>query len=85
MAQTPGSALQIGANAFRDVLACAPVLRALLLRFEYIFHTQVAQTAACNGRHVLAMLATPENVAPRFLPLLQSAPIATILRSGDRR
>ena len=28
-----------------------PALRALLLRYAVAFNTQVAQTAACNGRH----------------------------------
>ena len=51
MAQAPGTALRLDADAFRAALDESPALRALLLRFALAFQAQVAQTAACNGRH----------------------------------
>jgi CRP-like cAMP-binding protein len=51
MVQNPGTALQMGAAAFRDVLEVVPAFRTLLLRYALVHHGQVARTAACNGRH----------------------------------
>jgi len=51
MCQAGGTALRLGAGAFRNALERGPALRALLLRYAMAFNTQVAQTAACNGRH----------------------------------
>ena len=51
MAQLDGTALRLPAAGFRAALAEAPSLQGLLLRYVDAFHVQVAQTAACNGRH----------------------------------
>ena len=51
MAQAPGTALRLDADAFRAALDESLALRTLLLRFALAFQAQVAQTAACNGRH----------------------------------
>lgn len=51
MVQVPGIALRLDAGAFREALGEGTALRALLLRYALAFHAQVAQTAACNGRH----------------------------------
>jgi CRP-like cAMP-binding protein len=53
MVQLPGSALRIGAVAFRRELDENPPLRVLLLRYCEAASAQLAQTAACNGRHGL--------------------------------
>jgi CRP-like cAMP-binding protein len=51
MVQVEGWALRMPAAAFRTALAEVPTLLRLLLRYVDAFHTQVAQSAACNGRH----------------------------------
>lgn len=51
MVQSPGAALRMEAEAFRDSLERIPAFRALLLRYALVHHGQVARTAACNGRH----------------------------------
>ena len=53
MCQTGGGAYRIGVVALKDVVARAPHLRDLLLRYTHVFHVQVAQTAACNAHHEL--------------------------------
>jgi CRP-like cAMP-binding protein len=53
MVQAPGTALRMGAEDFRAALEHCPAFRALLLRYALAFNEEVAQTAACNGRHVL--------------------------------
>ena len=53
MVQGPGKALRLSAAAFREELEAIPSLRPLLLRYAFAHQQQVAQTAACNGRHVL--------------------------------
>jgi CRP-like cAMP-binding protein len=88
LAQTAGTALRIGADAFREVLAHTPTLRALLLRYEHVLHTQVAQTAACNGRHLLEarlarwLLMAHDRLDANELPFSQEL-LATML--GVRR
>ena len=49
MVQSPGSALRMDAQAFREELERLPALRTLLLRYALVHHGQVARTAACNG------------------------------------
>jgi CRP-like cAMP-binding protein len=49
--QAQGSALSIPADMLRQAMAEDPALRTLLLRYALLHHTQVARTAACNGRH----------------------------------
>ena len=51
MVQVRGTALRLPAAGFRAALAEAPGLLPLLLRYVDAFHFQVAQSAACNGRH----------------------------------
>jgi CRP-like cAMP-binding protein len=53
MVQAPGTALRMSAEAFRETLEQCPAFNALLLRYALTFSEEVAQTAACNGRHVL--------------------------------
>jgi CRP-like cAMP-binding protein len=51
MVQMEGAALHIGAAELRAAFERSATLRSLLLRYAQAFHAQVAQTAACNGRH----------------------------------
>ena len=51
--QMEGTALRIGAAAFRAEMERSPALRGLLLRYALAFHAQVTMTAACNARHVI--------------------------------
>jgi CRP-like cAMP-binding protein len=51
LVQMQGSALRLRAGVLRQALEASPELKALLLRYMQAFHDQVAQTAACNGRH----------------------------------
>jgi CRP-like cAMP-binding protein len=51
MVQSPGTALRMDAQAFREELERIPAFRTLLLRYALVHHGQVARTAACNGRH----------------------------------
>jgi len=53
MCQTGGAAYRISPAALIGAVADAPRLRDLLLRYVHAFHTQVAQTAACNAHHEL--------------------------------
>jgi len=48
-----GSALQIGAAGFRQLLNDVPDLRCRLLRYSEAIRALASQTAACNGRHSL--------------------------------
>ncbi|GAA0574396.1 Crp/Fnr family transcriptional regulator [Craurococcus roseus] len=49
--QQEGTALRIGAAAFRDEMEASAALRGLLKRYALAFHAQVTLTAACNTRH----------------------------------
>ncbi|MDB5368728.1 MAG: Crp/Fnr family transcriptional regulator [Roseomonas sp.] len=49
----PGTALRLGAEALGEELERTPALRALLLLYAMAFNEEVAQLAACIGRHVL--------------------------------
>jgi CRP-like cAMP-binding protein len=51
LVQSPGTALRMDAQAFREELERMPAFRTLLLRYALVHHGQVARTAACNGRH----------------------------------
>ena len=53
MVQAPGTFLRLGASAFEEEKERSPAFRKLLLRYALAFQVQVAQTAACNGRHTL--------------------------------
>jgi CRP-like cAMP-binding protein len=51
MVQCPGTAWSMKADALWAAMEQDPALRTLLLRYALLHHTQVARTAACNGRH----------------------------------
>ena len=53
LVQMQGSALRIGAAELQAAFERGTALRSLLLRYAQAFHAQVAQTAACNGRHAI--------------------------------
>lgn len=53
MVQIAGEGYRMGAAEFRRELETGPALRALILRYHDALFMQVAQTAACNGRHAL--------------------------------
>jgi CRP-like cAMP-binding protein len=49
--QIPGTGLRMRAAALREALDRSAALRRLMFRYAQGFCAQVAQTAACNGRH----------------------------------
>jgi len=51
--QMEGTALRIGAAAFRAEMDQSAALRELLLRYALAFHAQVTLTLACNTRHAI--------------------------------
>lgn len=51
--QAEGTALRLGAPAFRAEMARGAALRRLLLRYALAFHAQVTLTAACNTHHAI--------------------------------
>jgi CRP-like cAMP-binding protein len=51
--EAPGTAWRVEAAALRAVFDECAGVRAVFLRYMQAFHGQVAQTAACNGRHEL--------------------------------
>jgi CRP-like cAMP-binding protein len=51
LVQVPGTAMRMGAAAFRTALDDIPSLRPLLHRYVLAHFEQVARTGACNGRH----------------------------------
>ncbi len=51
LVQVPGTALRMGAGAFREELDRIPALRSVLHRYALAHFEQVARSAACNGRH----------------------------------
>jgi CRP-like cAMP-binding protein len=51
MVQCPGTAFSLSIEAFRTALESDPILQAWLLRYALVHQSQVARTAACNGRH----------------------------------
>jgi len=53
VAQIPGTAHRMAAPAFTRLAAASSPLHRLLLRYSQAFLTQVAQTAACNGVHLV--------------------------------
>lgn len=75
MVQAPGAALRIRVSVLLKEVAASAQLSGLLLRYVQALHVQVAQTAACNGRHTLAerlarwLLTAHDRVAGDDLPL----------------
>ena len=53
MVQMPGDALRVPAPELREVFEASAALRGVLLRYAQASHTQIAQTAACNGQHAV--------------------------------
>ena len=53
LVQANGAALRVDADELRAAFDRGAALRARLLRYAQALHTQVAQTAACNGRHAV--------------------------------
>ena len=53
IAQIPGVAARMETEAFARLARAPGALHALLLRYAQAFLTQVAQTAACNGAHLV--------------------------------
>ncbi|MDB5368729.1 MAG: Crp/Fnr family transcriptional regulator [Roseomonas sp.] len=53
MVQEPVTAPRMSAAPSGRKLEGVPAFRSLMLRYALAFNEQVAQTAACNGRHVL--------------------------------
>ncbi len=51
--QMEGTALRIGAAAFRDEMEQSDALRTLLLRYALAFHAQITLSAVCNARHAI--------------------------------
>ena len=51
--QVAGAALCMRADDLRQAMEESPTLRRILLRYTQVFMVQVAQGAACNGRHRL--------------------------------
>jgi CRP-like cAMP-binding protein len=88
LVQVKCRALRLGAEEFRQELDRSPALLTLLLRYECAFHAQVAQTAACNGRHAVEqrlarwLLMAHDRLEGEDLPLTQEL-LSTML--GVRR
>jgi CRP-like cAMP-binding protein len=53
LVQAPGTAWRVEAGAAKAVFDRSAGVRAPLLRYVQAFHSQVAQSSACNGRHGL--------------------------------
>jgi CRP-like cAMP-binding protein len=53
LVQAPGTALQLRSAELKGAFEASATLRGLLLRYAHAHHAQVAQTAACNGHHLL--------------------------------
>lgn len=53
MVQVGGTALRIGPAALRQAFNDSEAIRTRLLRYMHALHTQVSQTAVCNGSHSL--------------------------------
>ncbi len=76
-AQIPGTAIRIEAGTFARLAASSAPFHALLLQYTHAFLTQVAQTAACNGAHLVEqrcarwLLMTHDRVDGDVVPLKQ--------------
>jgi len=88
LVQVKCRALRMDAEEFRQELERSPALLRQVLRFECAFHAQVAQTAACNGRHAVEqrltrwLLMARDRLDTDDLPLTQEL-LSTML--GVRR
>jgi CRP-like cAMP-binding protein len=74
-AQIPGDGLRMRAEEFTRLTKSASAFHHILLRYTQAFLTQVAQTAACNGTHLVEqrcarwLLMTHDRVAGDTFPL----------------
>ncbi|MBV9111026.1 MAG: Crp/Fnr family transcriptional regulator [Gemmatimonadetes bacterium] len=74
-AQVPGTAMRMNADTFVQLAGPASALHRILLRYTQAFLTQVSQTAACNGAHLVPqrcarwLLMTHDRVNEPILPL----------------
>jgi CRP-like cAMP-binding protein len=88
LVQMPGDALRVPAPELREVFEASAALRGVLLRYAQASHTQIAQTAACNGQHAVDerlarwMLMAHDRAGADEFPMTQEF-IATML--GVRR
>lgn len=77
IAQIPGKACRVPADAFRELLPDVPEMSALLNRYVLAYLAQVSQTAACNSQHTILqrcarwILLTHDRVGGRTIPLTQ--------------
>jgi CRP-like cAMP-binding protein len=77
LVQVEGSAYRLTAANFREALAEVPALLAVALRYVDSFHSQVVQTAVCNGRHRIEerlarwLLMTHDRVVGDDFPMTQ--------------
>jgi len=77
IAQVPGVAQRMSADAFLLLASVPGALHDILLRYAQAFLCQVAQTAACNARHLVDqrcarwLLMTHDRVVGDRLPLTQ--------------
>lgn len=73
--QVPGKALRMDAKAFTRLAGSPGAFHQVMLRYTQAFMIQVAQTAACNGRHLVEercarwLLMTHDRVAGDEFPL----------------
>lgn len=73
--QIPGDAVRIATGAFLELAGPPGAFHRLMLRYTQAFLTQVAQTAACNGAHLVEercarwLLMTHDRVAGDDFPL----------------
>jgi CRP-like cAMP-binding protein len=76
-AQIPGIAWRMSVDALARLARTSSAFHRLLLRYTQAFLTQVAQTAACNGTHLVEercarwLLMTHDRVADDEFPLTQ--------------
>ena len=77
MVQSPGSALCMTVQAFKEELARSTELRVHLLRYAETLYAQISQTAACNSSHKLEprlarwLLMALDRTGGNTLPLTQ--------------
>jgi CRP-like cAMP-binding protein len=88
IAQIPGAAKRLDAESFKREAGAPGAFRELMLRYSHAFLIQVAQTAACNGVHLVRercarwLLMTHDRVRGDSFPL---TPDFLALMLGVRR
>jgi CRP-like cAMP-binding protein len=77
LVQVGGAAYRLSASDLQTILSELPALMSGLLRYADSFHSQVVQTAVCNGRHLIEerlarwMLMTHDRVVGDDFPMTQ--------------